>query len=173
MGLESLSLTAPACASRTEEEVRSGRVNGRRRGASPSARTVYDANPAVDPGTEVLVSKGSNGFSVTVTRVMTMPDGRVIRQPYTHRYRGALRKYEKHPCDLFADVDCPVLVPGVVGTGQAAAMSALAEAGFLVALQERDVTDPGQDGIVLEQSRSGFQPAGSTVTITVGVLAEG
>jgi vancomycin resistance protein YoaR len=134
-----------------------------------SPRTVYEANESVEPGTERVVSKGSGGFSVTVTRVMTMPDGRVIRQPYTHRYRGAVRKIEKHPCDMSASVECPIKVPSVVGLGQGAASDALAAAGFGVAVKTQEVTDPAKAGLVLAQSLNGYQDAGSTVTITVGV----
>ncbi len=131
-----------------------------------SARTVDEPNPDVEPGTERVVSKGSQGFSVTVTRVVTMPDGRVIRQPYTHHYRGSLRKIEKHPCDMSASVECPIEVPGVVGLDQGSAAAALDAAGFLWAVKH--VTDPENVGIVVGQSLSGYQPAGSTVTITVG-----
>jgi vancomycin resistance protein YoaR len=133
-------------------------------------KTVYEANPAVEPGTEVVTAKGSQGFSVTVTRVMTMPDGRVIREPYTHRYRGFLRKIDKHPCDLFADVQCPVAVPGVVGLPQGEAAATLDAAGFLWRVENKPVSDPGQDGVVLAQSLSGNQEPGKTVTLTVGVL---
>jgi vancomycin resistance protein YoaR len=65
-----------------------------------NARLIYKANAAVKPGSEHVVSKGSQGWSVTVTRVMAMPDGSVIREPYTHHYRGSARVIEKHPCNL-------------------------------------------------------------------------
>lgn len=65
-----------------------------------NARLIYKANAAVKPGSEHVASKGSQGWSVTVTRIMTMPDGSVIREPYTHHYRGTVRVIEKHPCNL-------------------------------------------------------------------------
>lgn len=133
-------------------------------------RTVYEANPAVEPGTEVVTAKGSQGFSVTVTRVMTMPDGTVIREPYTHRYRGSLRKIDKHPCDLFADVQCPVQVPGVVGLSLGEAAAQLDAAGFLWFSENKTVTDPAKDGVVIAQSLSGKQEPGKTIKLTVGVL---
>ncbi len=86
---------------RTCESERSERFN------YTDPRVVYEANTAVRPGTERVVSKGSQGWSVTVTRVMTMPDGSVIREPYTHHYRGAARVIEKHPCNLGIG-SCPV-----------------------------------------------------------------
>ncbi len=79
---------------RTCESERSERFN------YTTARLIYKANAAVKPGSEHVVSKGSQGWSVTVTRVMAMPDGSVIREPYTHHYRGSARVIEKHPCNL-------------------------------------------------------------------------
>jgi vancomycin resistance protein YoaR len=79
---------------RTCESERSERFN------YTNARLIYKANAAVKPGSEHVVSKGSQGWSVTVTRVMAMPDGSVIREPYTHHYRGSARVIEKHPCNL-------------------------------------------------------------------------
>jgi vancomycin resistance protein YoaR len=79
---------------RTCESERSERFN------YTNARLIYKANTAVKPGSEHVVSKGSQGWSVTVTRVMAMPDGSVIREPYTHHYRGSARVIEKHPCNL-------------------------------------------------------------------------
>ena len=146
-----------------------GRVCTAERGerfAHTSPKLVYDANPKVEPGTEQVVSKGSGGFSVTVTRVMTMPDGTVIRQPFTHRYRGAFRRIEKHPCDLFADVDCPVQVPGVVGLDLGSAAAALDGAGFPYAVNY--VADPENVGIVISASPGGKQLPGTTITLTVG-----
>ena len=131
-----------------------------------SARLVYEANPDIDPGTEKLVSNGSSGFSVTVTRVMTMPDGTVIREPYTHHYRGAVRKIEKHPCDLFSSIECPIQVPGVVGSDLGPATAALDAAGFLWSLSY--VPDENNVGTVISVSPRGFQPAGTTISLTVG-----
>jgi vancomycin resistance protein YoaR len=135
-------------------------------------KIVYEANPAVEPGSEVVTSKGSQGFSVTVTRVITMPDGRVIREPYTHRYHGALRKIDKNPCDLFADVPCPVQVPNVVGMSLQDASVAIDAAGFLWRVSEQSVTDPAKDGVVLGVSPNGKQNPGTTITLTIGVLEE-
>jgi vancomycin resistance protein YoaR len=86
---------------RTCESERSERFN------YTVARVIYKPNAAVTPGSEHLASKGSQGWSVTVTRVMTMPDGSVIREPHTHHYRGRARIIEKHPCDLGMEA-CPV-----------------------------------------------------------------
>ena len=85
---------------RTCESERSERSN------YTEPRVVYKPNRAVRPGSQATANKGSQGWSVTVTRIMTMPDGSVIRQPDTHHYRGVFRVIEKHPCSLGMEV-CP------------------------------------------------------------------
>ena len=133
--------------------------------AHTNAKLVYEANDEVEPGTERVGSKGSNGFSVTVTRVMTLPDGTVIRQPSTHRYRGAIRKIEKHSCDLFASIDCPVQVPGVVGLKLEAAKGVLDAAGFLWDITYESSPEVGE---VIKASPGGKQLPGITIFLTVG-----
>ena len=63
-------------------------------------------------------------------------------------------------------------VPDVTGLDQDTATATLSSAGFQVAVQEQDTTDPTQDGIVLAQTPRGGKQAtiGSTITIVVGVL---
>jgi beta-lactam-binding protein with PASTA domain len=67
-----------------------------------------------------------------------------------------------------------VTVPDVVGLKEAKANSALSRAGLTPVRQEREVTDPTQDGVVIEQRPgSGSQvDKGSQVTIVVGVLKQ-
>jgi serine/threonine-protein kinase len=67
-----------------------------------------------------------------------------------------------------------VTVPDVVGMKEAKANSALSRAGLTPSREEREVTDPTQDGVVLEQRPgSGAQvDKGSGVTIVVGVLKQ-
>jgi serine/threonine-protein kinase len=67
-----------------------------------------------------------------------------------------------------------VSVPDVVGMKEAKANSALARAGLTPVRQEREVTDPTQDGVVIEQRPgSGSQvDKGSDVVIVVGVLKQ-
>jgi serine/threonine-protein kinase len=63
-------------------------------------------------------------------------------------------------------------VPDVVDLDQDTATATLRSAGFQVAVQERDTSDPAQDGVVLSQTPRGGKQAdiGSTITIMVGVL---
>ena len=63
-------------------------------------------------------------------------------------------------------------VPDVTELDQDTATATLRSAGFQVVVQQRDTTDPAEDGVVLTQTPSGGKQGtiGSTVTIVVGVL---
>jgi serine/threonine-protein kinase len=65
-----------------------------------------------------------------------------------------------------------VQVPDVVGLSEDEATSRLDAAGLVVSRRERTVTDPAQDGVVIEQRPSaGTQTEeGRQVVIVVGVL---
>jgi eukaryotic-like serine/threonine-protein kinase len=67
-----------------------------------------------------------------------------------------------------------VAVPQVEGLDRDSAIAALEDAGFRVRETSRDTTDPGLEGVVLDQSPiAGAQAkAGATVTIGVGKLVE-
>ena len=66
-------------------------------------------------------------------------------------------------------------VPNVVGQPQNQARSMLTSAGYGVSAQSQPVSDPTQNGIVLNQSPAGGTPAnqGTTVTIVVGKFSPG
>jgi vancomycin resistance protein YoaR len=61
-------------------------------------RVIYEENPALSPGTQRVVKGGSEGWTVTVTRVITYPDGTVEREPFTWRYRGGAKKIQVASC---------------------------------------------------------------------------
>ena len=63
-----------------------------------------------------------------------------------------------------------VSVPEVRNQRSNAARAQLSHAGFKVKVRHQDVTDPAQDGVVIEQSpqAGGRAPRGSTITIVVG-----
>ena len=61
-------------------------------------RVIYEENPSLKPGTEKVVSRGSEGWTVTVTRVITYPDGTIVREPFTWRYRGSSKKIQVASC---------------------------------------------------------------------------
>ena len=65
-------------------------------------------------------------------------------------------------------------IPDVKGLDQDTATATLQQAGFQVAVQQRDTSDPTEDGIVITQTPAGGKQAsiGATVTIVVGVLTQ-
>jgi serine/threonine-protein kinase len=67
----------------------------------------------------------------------------------------------------------PTAIPDVVDMSEEDATTALEDAGFEVRVRDQDVTDPAQDGIVLDQSPPADEERrqGSTVTIVVGRVA--
>jgi serine/threonine-protein kinase len=66
-------------------------------------------------------------------------------------------------------------VPDVTGQNAIDARALLQGAGFKVAIVQQEVTDPSQDGVVLDESPVGGTPLkpGAVVTITVGKLSAG
>lgn len=55
-------------------------------------------NPALPPGaTRVIQAGGRPGFDITVTRVLTFPDGRVEREEFKTRYLAEARIVERGP----------------------------------------------------------------------------
>jgi len=71
-------------------------------------------------------------------------------------------------------VAAPTAVPDVVDLTEEEARAELEDAGFEVRVVEEDVTDPEQDGIVIEQNPPADEERrqGSRVTIVVGRVAE-
>jgi PASTA domain len=63
-----------------------------------------------------------------------------------------------------------VEVPNVVQQDAETAQATLEELGLTVEVSPREVADPSQDGVVLEQSLAGEAQAGATITLTVGAL---
>jgi vancomycin resistance protein YoaR len=59
---------------------------------------VFEADPTMDPDDEKVLARGQHGWSVVVSRIMTMPDGdkKVERRRVTYKPRE--RKLRVHPC---------------------------------------------------------------------------
>ncbi len=77
--------------------------------------TEYIINPDRDPASgERVRVQGARGWSVSVTRVITYPDGREVEDTWTVRYRAQPREIELHPCLLpegapgYTGAECPV-----------------------------------------------------------------
>ncbi len=75
---------------------------------------VFEGDPTMDPEDEKVLERGQHGWSVVVSRLMTMPDGekKVERRRVTYKARS--RKLRVHPCMIPADQEghtgekCPV-----------------------------------------------------------------
>ena len=79
------------------------------------------------------------------------------------------------PVDLVVAAEPPgVAVPDVVGMTEDEAQAALEDAGFEVRVRDQEVTDPAEDDVVQDQAPDPGEerPAGSTIRIAVGRLAE-
>lgn len=138
--------------------------------------TTYEPDSAVPPGTEVVDSNGWQGFTVDVTRIMTMGDGSVEEQTWTHRYLPGPIRIRVHPCEVpGSQTVCPIPVPSVIGLTFDAAAANLAEAGFVIEDGGTvDVTDPAQAGLIQSQNpgSGSLVTPGSVVTVLTGIYTE-
>jgi vancomycin resistance protein YoaR len=135
-------------------------------------KTKYEPNPDVQPGEERVVEEGAQGWTVTVFRTITFPDGTVKEQQWDWTYDPFLRVVEIHPCE-YQGYPCPVLVPNVGGMTVADATAALEAAGVFIAIGEPFlVVDPALVGTVRSQDPPPgvYADAESTVTVRVGEL---
>jgi hypothetical protein len=130
----------------------------------------YEANPAVPPNDQRVTQSGWGGFSNTVTRVMTWPDGRKVEEEFVWAYSAAPKIIEVHPCKMpGADEEaCPVQVPGLIGWGVADARAAAEAAGLtLVEGDTVEVADESQNGLIVEQTPAGGEWVGKGTSVTV------
>ena len=75
-----------------------GSVSDRYGFTSPD--TVYQANAELEPGTTETIQSGREGWSVTIVRIMTSPDGTENTQEWVARYRSQPHIIEIHPCEV-------------------------------------------------------------------------
>jgi len=137
--------------------------------------TVYLEDASLNPGSERVAQNGWQGFTRSVDRVMTMPDGTVEVETWTWRYRAAPRIILVHPCDMpDSNQACPAPVPNVIGLTFSEATSRLADSGFLIAQGNSvETSDASRDGTVAAQSASGsYLSPGSTITVDLYVYVE-
>lgn len=70
--------------------------------------TDYVADAGVLPGSEVVVDRGSTGWTVTVGRTITYADGSERTEEWDWTYRPQPRVVRVHPCEVPASaVSCP------------------------------------------------------------------
>ncbi|MDJ0923834.1 MAG: VanW family protein [Acidimicrobiia bacterium] len=140
----------------------------------------YEANPELNPTEEKVTQNGWGGFSNTVTRVMTWPDGTTLEEEYVWKYSPAPKIIEVHPCMVPEDqleegtdpTECPVEVPTLAGWSVADARNALEALGLtLVEGGTVEVTDEAQNGLIVEQTPAGGEwvELETAVTVTVGL----
>jgi vancomycin resistance protein YoaR len=135
----------------------------------------YVANPGLNPDQQKVTQNGWGGFTNSVTRAMTWPDGTVVEEPFVWKYNAAPKIIEVHPCKVppeSAQPECPVKVPGLGGWSVADARAALEAIGLtLVEGGTVDVTEEGQNGLIQSQSPAGGEwvDTESQVTVTIGV----
>ncbi len=68
--------------------------------AQRDPETEYVANDEIEPGTEKVIENGRVGWSVTVTRVITVGVASEMEQEWIVRYRPQPRVVEVHSCDI-------------------------------------------------------------------------
>lgn len=139
--------------------------------SSPVVSYQTDPEVFVAPGDEKVKTKGSKGWSVTVTRRFYDANGVEVRdpEPFFWRYRGEKNVILLHPCDerVGGSGECPNPVPAVVGLSEADAIATLSGAGYSdVSVVYVDV--PGPSDRVVNQTFAGQYPdEGTTISITV------
>ena len=70
--------------------------------------TTYQADSSVEPGSEIVSSRGTNGWTVTLTRTIGYPDGTETVEEWDWTYRPQPRVVRVHPCDVpDGGVPCP------------------------------------------------------------------
>lgn len=134
-----------------------------------------DPELTVNPGDEKQIQAGKNGFTSSVTRIITHPDGTKERErTWTWRYHTQDERIAVHPCMVSGEpVNCPVELPPVVGSSYDSAYSALASAGYVIVKTEETVTSESKNDVVLSMSPDAGEwvRPGSTVTLKVGVYS--
>ena len=141
--------------------------------------TVYvsaeDEELDLDPGEEKRVQSGKNGFTQTVTRIIELPDGTVVRgKTWGWRYHTQDEKIAVHPCMVTGEpINCPVKLPSYVGATYESAKSDLATAGYTIIRVDEPVDSESKNGVILSMNPAGgtWAPAGASVTLTVGVYS--
>jgi vancomycin resistance protein YoaR len=143
----------------------------------------YDPDESIPPGEEEVTSEGSPGWTVTVYRIITYPDGTETTESWMWRYHPWPRRISVHPCELpedhedyDPDIKCPSQVPDLIGVRLARATQMLVARDLVLVQGEPwEVTNPDDVGKVWAQDPGAtilLEP-GAVVTVRVGVLAGG
>ncbi|MBU1227816.1 MAG: VanW family protein [Actinobacteria bacterium] len=104
------------------------------------AGEVYQADPTMDPNGEPRETHGSApGFTVTVFRYITYPDGEQTTETWVWTYDPYPAVFEVHPCKLPPGHDdyepsCPAGVPSLLGLKERAAKDQIQAGGWTAAV---------------------------------------
>lgn len=141
-----------------------------------SWKTEYRENPSLDPGVEKKVQTGNDGWTNTVNRIITFPDGTVEVEPFEWTYQPQDEIIEVHPCMIEKnDLECPIEIPDVIGLTFANAKAQLEALGFVVVKGAPVSTGQFLDGLVARQAPQAgkFFDAGTTITLRIGTNDSG
>jgi hypothetical protein len=141
----------------------------------------FDADASVPPGEQEVTSEGTPGFTVTVSRIITFPDGSQITENWTWRYHPWPKRISVNPCELpeghedyDPNLECPSVVPSLTGLKRQQAINQLQALNLiLVEGDPWEVTDPEQVNRVMSQDPGAgtlLEPGGSVI-VRLGVLA--
>lgn len=154
------------------------------RSAFTDPQEYFEPDSSVPPGTQVERDDGSRGFTATITRTITYPDGRDPKvQRWTWTYRPFPIIIAVHPCELppghiqyDASIKCPSEVPNLRNLKRNEANSALQALGLVMKIDENTVTtdDPELHDTVQRQSvpAGTWLDPGSEVVLTLRVYEE-
>jgi hypothetical protein len=139
----------------------------------------FEPDASVPPGSQEERDDGSPGFTATVTRTITYPDGREPKvQRWTWTYRPFPIIIAVHPCELPPDhiqydesVECPKQVPDLRNLTRNQANTALQDVGLVMRVANNTVPtdDPELDNTVQSQSvpAETWLDPGSEVVVTL------
>ncbi len=155
-----------------ETEVQEGRVVTLLVSSGPAPVRVPDVTGQTLEAAEATLTNAELALGSVTKRVSSTQAVNTVLAQYPTA-GSSLRAGEKIDLTVAKAPKEPV-VPNVEGAAQAAATNALKHAGFKVKTQPRTTTEASQAGQVLQQSPEAGTHAhkGSTVTITVGTLAQ-
>ncbi|HLA66758.1 MAG TPA: VanW family protein [Acidimicrobiia bacterium] len=136
------------------------------------------------PGDKELVDEGKPGFTASVTRTITYPDGRTKVQTWWWTYDAFPVTYGVHPCELPPDhrdydeaIKCPVEVPSLGNMTFDEAKSALQAVGLNIlkgADYEMNDTPENQtykDTVRAQNPRPGeWVDPDTVITVRIGVI---
>lgn len=138
-------------------------------------------DPELHPGDKELVDEGKPGFTASVTRTITYPDGTTKSQTWWWTYDPFPVTYAVHPCELPEDhreydssIECPVQVPYLGGKTFEDARAALQAIGLKITRGEDFPVQPGPEEGTVRAHNPGpesWVDPGTTVTVRIGVAA--